>query len=1038
MRRLERLGKLFAIVGAFVLSGFLAHQFGAGGLWHGFNSALATSKPGDGKSYDLTRLEAVNETLKYIRDRYVDPDRVKPRDMLLSALNNIQRDVAQVIVIPDGNGEVLLRVDTEEKKIRVDNVLGPWDVAAKLREVFAFLQKHLADDGDVDLREIEYAACNGILRTLDPHSTFLSPEQYKEMNLSTSGHFGGLGIVISIRDQMLTIIRPMPGTPAGRAGLKRNDRVMKIDNESTLNMPLDDAVRRLRGKPGTKVSVWIAREGEWEGVKQVDLVREQIRVPSVLAQRLEGDVGYLRLKQFQATSTNEIRDELDKLKGQGALKGLVLDLRGNPGGLLEQAAKVADLFVSRGVIVATQGASEGREEKKASSSGTEPPYPLVVLVNAASASASEIVAGALKNLNRAVIVGQTTFGKGSVQLVFPDVTQDKAALKLTIAQYLTPGDKSIQGVGVTPHIELDPMTVDPLEMDLAIQHDGVHENDLSQHLSNDRATKGDKPLQTVRYYLSQKERDEMRERGGELDDEFQQDFPIRFARDLARRLQAGAPAQEQVRDATRFIEDTREAELKAVSAELSKLGVDWTAPSDLHAPGPHKGDFEVTVKTNRPGDRVMAGETLDLEVTVKNNGSVPVYRLRATTESDNPYFNEKELVFGKIGPGEEVTAKTPLSWCEREDKGQAKGSADDAKRSCKIPMDALSRSDGVKIHFDAAGGHTPGSAEIRPTIIALERPLFQYAYQIADNVKGNGDGLLQRGEQATMYLTVKNVGPGRSYESQANLANRSGEGVLLRKGRFDISNMKPGDVRHVEFTFDVLPELKDDEVVLSLSVGDRDLREFASEKIKLPVAKAVQLEALQGPATTTQDALLHVDVHGKRGTFGRVARGTAVSRLGRYGDFTKVQVTPGRFAFIKSDALSDGGSPAEVLSYDPVYAHAPPTLEVQAAAMATSSDKVKISVRAHDSERLLDMYMFVGSRKLYYQSNRNGADKHEASFEFDAPLKPGVNIITVVARETPDTTTRRVVVVRRDAADGSILKTPKDRDDDLLIEATEP
>jgi carboxyl-terminal processing protease len=169
---------------------------------------MPTSKPGTKGSYDLTRLEAVNETLKYIRDRYVEPDRVRPRDMVLSALNHIQRDVAQVIVLPssDKKGVVTLRVDTHEKELRVDNVLGPWDVAARLREAFGFLQKHLAKS-DVDLRSIEYAACNGLLRTLDPHSTFLSPEAYKEMNLSTSGHFGGLGIVIAIRDQLLTIIR---------------------------------------------------------------------------------------------------------------------------------------------------------------------------------------------------------------------------------------------------------------------------------------------------------------------------------------------------------------------------------------------------------------------------------------------------------------------------------------------------------------------------------------------------------------------------------------------------------------------------------------------------------------------------------------------------------------------------------------------------------------------------------------------------------------------------------------------------------------
>ena len=1035
MRKIERVGKLMVVAAAFVASGFLAQQFGSGGLWRGFNSALATSKKDKDRPYDLTKLEAVNRTLEYIRDRYVDPDRVAPRNMLLAALNRIQEDVAQVIVLPSGKGEVTIVVGTEEKKLRVDNVLGPWDVAAKLRQAFGFMQKHLAGT-DVDLRSIEYAACNGILRTLDPHSTFLTPDAYKEMNLSTSGHFGGLGIVISIRDQMLTVIRPMPDTPASRAGLLRHDRIMKINNESTLNMPLDDAVKRLRGKEGTKVTVWVAREGAWEGTKEFVLERERIEVKSVLSKRLDGGIGYIRLKQFQATSTAEIREALSSMRDQGEISGLVLDLRGNPGGLLDQAAKVSDLFLSRGVLVATVGAAEGREEKKASTSGTEPDYPLVVLVNASSASASEIVAGALRNHDRAIIVGQTTFGKGSVQLVFPDITPDKAALKLTIAQYLTPGDKSIQGVGVTPHIELDPMTIDRLEMDLTVQEDSVKERDLSQHLSNERATKGDKPAQVVRYYLPEKERAEIRERGGELEDEFTMDFPTKFARELASRMPKGKKASEQLSAVTSFIDDARATELSSVSKELSTLEVDWSVPDESPVPGPQQSEMTVSVKTDRPGNTVTAGEAVSIEVTVQNNGSVPVYRLRATTKSDNPYFDEKELVFGKIDAGESKTVTAPLSWCEIEGRkaGSTKPKPKNAKRVCKIPMDALSRSDGVKLVFDAAGGHTPADAELRPTIKALPRPLFQYSYQVSDDISGNGDGLLQRGEKATIYLTVKNVGKGRSYETQANLANRSGEGVLLRKGRFDISNMLPGDVREVAFTFDVQKQLKESEVVLSLTVGDRDLREFASEKIRLPIESAIGVGEASGTVTATGDAKLYGDAAGSTAAFGTVPQDTALSVLGRHGKYVKVKLSKDRWAFVAAAETSDGGAATDKVAFTTIYGHAPPTLTVTADALFTTADKMKVDVVAEDDVKLLDMYMFVGSRKLHYRSNRDGEDPLKASFSYDVPLKPGVNIITVVARETPDTTTRRTIVVRRDAADGSILKTPKKQKAFLLEE----
>src|SRR5215207_3658129 len=318
MRILERLGKVFVVFGAFAIAAYFALQFGSGGLWRGFEPALAVTSTVQKPPYDLTRLDAVNETLKMIRDKYVDPDRVKPKEMLLSALNYVQRDVAQVIVNTEDPKEVTVRVENEEKKFRIDNIQGPWDVSARLREVFAFLQKNLRGS-EVDLREVEYAACNGMLHTLDPHSVFLSPDAYKEMNLSTSGAFGGLGIVISIRDQQLTVMNPMPDTPAGRAGIKRLDRIVKINNESTLNMPLDDAVKRLRGDPGTKVSVWIHRDQRdgtpgWAGSKPFELVRERIQVKSVESRLLEGDVGYLRLKQFQSGSSGEVDNALAELR----------------------------------------------------------------------------------------------------------------------------------------------------------------------------------------------------------------------------------------------------------------------------------------------------------------------------------------------------------------------------------------------------------------------------------------------------------------------------------------------------------------------------------------------------------------------------------------------------------------------------------------------------------------------------------------------------------------------------------------------------
>ena len=1015
------------------MASYFAVRFGTGGLWRGLEAAHAVTAPGQPKApYDLTQLVAVNETLKTIRDKYVEPGSVKPRNMFLSALNQIQKEVAQVIVLhEDKSPTVRVRVETEQRDFRVDNVQGPWDVAARLREVFAFLQAHLKDT-EVELRDVEYAACNGMLQTLDPHSVFMSPDAYREMNLSTSGHFGGLGIVISIRDQMLTVMRPMPGTPAARANLKRLDRITKINNESTLNMPLDDAVNRLRGKPGTKVTVWIHRDGNegWTGSRPFELTREEIQIKSVESRQLQPGVGYVRLKQFQSSTDDELEEALADLHKKEKLKGLVLDLRGNPGGLLDQAAKVADRFIADGVLVSTAGGTEGREEKRATRRGTEPPYPIVVLTNGSSASASEIVAGALKNHDRGVVVGQTTFGKGTVQLVFPRITPDGAALKLTIAQYLTPGDVSIQGVGVAPDVELDPMTADTLEMDLFRSESALRERDLSKSLSTDAKRSADRPFYKLRYNLPEAERAKIRELGGDVDDEFQLDFPIRIGRDLVSRLQSATLRSEQLKTAKPFLEKAQEAEIQAVSNDLAKLAIDWSAPPKDRKTLSKATDFEVKVETDRANDTVLAGEPMTLKVSVRNKGDAPIYQLRAITKSDGPYFDEKELVFGRIEPGQAKTASAPLGFCDVEGRkpGSTKPLPQDARRVCKLPRDAVTRQDVVKVRFSAEGGEAPRDVDIRPTVQSLARPVFAYTYQVVDNRAGNGDGQVAKGEGATVYLTVKNVGKGRSYETQANLRNLTGDGLLLHAGRFDVSNMAPGETRQVAFTFDVLDSLAEPAVKLEMSVADRDLRVVSNEKLTLPVPKSpINVTKAAGKVTLAGNpAPLRGQPLAAAPIVAELEKAAVVERVGTFGSFTKVNLGGDRFAFVETAALRDAPAGATTkVAFKPLLTHSPPLLEVIPGKLATRDDKVKIEGFATDTDRVLDVYIFVGSRKIFYQSNRKANDPKRLNFATLAGLKPGVNVIAVVARENEDTATQQRIVVRRDGPNGEPLPTPK-------------
>jgi carboxyl-terminal processing protease len=318
-------------------------------------------------------------------------------------------------------------------------------------EVLSIVQNQYVDE--VPPRDLIYSAIKGTLRGLDPHSSFLDPESYREMQVETSGSFGGLGIEITLRDDVLTIVAPIESTPAYRAGLQTGDRIIKIDGLATKDLQLSDAVKRMRGKPGSKVTITVAREG-WSEPKDVELVREQIRVQSVRAHDLGGGIAYIKLRQFQEQSPGDMAAALEKAAKAG-MKALVLDLRNNPGGLLTAAVEVTEEFVDDGkLVVYTEGRVRNQNMRfSAHAKKSYPNLPMVVLVNQGSASASEIVAGALQDWGRAIVVGTPTFGKGSVQTIIP--LSDGSGLRLTTAKYYTPKGRSIHGKGIAPDIVVE-------------------------------------------------------------------------------------------------------------------------------------------------------------------------------------------------------------------------------------------------------------------------------------------------------------------------------------------------------------------------------------------------------------------------------------------------------------------------------------------------------------------------------------------------------------------------------------------------------
>lgn len=990
------------------------------------------------KSYDnSTALDTFNKTLVRIHDAYVDPTRIDPKQMLIAALDSVQKHVAEVLVEPHPEqNRVLVRVDTASREFNIDTVDAAWSLAPKMAEIFQFIVQNLLPGTDAQaIRDIEYAATNGMLSTLDPHSILLDPQTYNDMKTSTRGSFGGLGIVIGIRKGALTVIRPMRSTPAWDAGVRRGDRIVRIEKESTENMALQDAVDRLRGEPGTKIEVWIEHDAE-KTPRRLMLTRAEIQVPSITARVLKsasGPVGYIRLSQFNQKSDEDLHQALEEQTRKSQIRGLVLDLRGDPGGLLDKAIKVADEFLDSGTIVTTVGFANKQREEKRATPASSPRIPMVVLVDGQSASASEIVAGALKNLDRAVIVGSRTFGKGSVQVLYDN--DDGSALKLTIAQYLTPGDVSIQSVGISPDVALEPMRVEKNRLSLFSTYKGTREQDLDAHLTSQNTRNTDKPMETLHYiWTDPRKKAPPKQKGnlltdtagkgekgdddedeepaddlsGEDEDSFIEDYAIQYARDMV-----GAAKSWRRHDMLTGAHDffaAKEAEQQGRLTEaLRKFGVDF-APVGPQTAQPK---LVASVTTDKPGNVAKAGETILFTATVTNQGPGIAGQVRAQLKSDNYLYEEREFVFGRIAPGETRTWSIPV----------------------KVPKDTLARLDIVRTQFVEEHGVAPATQEMQVRLDGLPRPRFAYSYQLIDDGNpSNGDGLLQRGESLRLRVNVQNVGTGRALKPVALLRQMGGEGipVTVNKGRFELPEMATGEKRSFDFTFDVGSKFAEPAVRLELQVYDLGMHDGVTDKLTLPVSETVARgQDARGSFTVNSDIDVRTGASSDAPVIARVHAGDHFPASAQFQGFVRLELEPGRPGFIPVSAgrmgppLAAGGSTA--LS-SLVWQVTPPILEVQPPPLSVEKGTLHIAAKAHDNERVIDAYVVVSNRvakiehrKVFYRSNRKAAKQSEMAFDADVPLWSGVNVVTVVARQSGQVMSSQTLIVNRLGKDSTTV-----------------
>jgi carboxyl-terminal processing protease len=950
--------------------------------------------------HDLTALKIFNLTLVRIKERYVDPTRIDPRKMLYQALDSVQFNIPEVLVEPDeANNQVAVRVNDRREVFDTKSVDSPWRLGATLKKVFRFIEANM--NAGADLAQVEYAAVNGMLSTLDPHSILMDPEAAREMDVNTSGKFGGLGIVIRMVDKRLTVIKPMKDTPAWRAGIQSNDHIVKINSEPTDNLTSDEAVDRMRGEPKTAVTLWIERKGETQ-LRRFDLVRDVIRVASVEYKLLDKKVGLIKIKQFSSSTSSEVAQAMDEMKGQGAT-AWVLDLRWNPGGLLEESSEVVDLFVDSGAVVTTVS-SRRREVHDASRGPGDTTSSLAVLVNGGSASASEIVSGALKNLDRGLIIGTRTFGKGSVQELYDN--EDGSKLKLTVAQYLTPGDRSIQSVGIVPDVMLQRMVV-PDKNDAA--GDFVRllapsrtwgEKDLDAHLTSTYAKDAEQPTYELPFMVD-KPKAKPAGTGDDADadaepvdaDEIVEDFEIRFARDAV--AATASPSRlGLVKAVKKLIDKTRGDEEKKLVDALAKIGVDWAA-----APASQPEVARLSVKLDTvPAVTAKAGDEVTVTGTVKNEGTGAAWRVHARIQAEDYVFEDAELPFGKLAPGESRSFTTRV----------------------KVPKDAVDRVDRLSVEVREARNAV---AQVVPATLRIEasaRPVFAYAYQLVD--EGNGDGLVQKNEKYKLLLTVKNTGSGTAAEATALLRNASGDGVGIDKSRFEIGEIKPGESKLLEFPFAVTNKLKASELTVEVMMYDGVLGSQASEKLKFAVRPAVSVVEAKGTVEIkAKTAEIRSGAAADTALVGSAASKARFTALATVGPFTKVDLGAGRVGYIETGKLSRS-SAAAAPTYTAHWNSTPPTLALNLHGLDTTAATYKLEGKVTDDTHVEDVYVFVSNsaakidgRKVFYRSNRGSKTDKSMEFSSDIPLWPGSNQVTVVTRENQDVKSVQTLYLYREA-----------------------
>lgn len=941
---------------ALVLILFLAFILNADFFGRGFS-----------KGNSLQKGEITVFALKTAEKRYLDKSKIKVADLLTYALDAVQDSLPETLISYDKEKRIInLQIYNKKHTIKVKSLRDVVDVAYALRAVYIHLDKEYEPEPPLTKDDIEYIAINGILKKLDPHSYIFTPKDFDDFEKSTGGNFGGLGIVVGMNDNgEITVISPMKGTPATKAGIEANDVIVQIDDMSAVNLTLDKAVSKMRGEPGTQITLMIRREGVPELLK-FEITRAIIKITSVLAAMPQPGIGYINLSGFMENTYSTLVEELDGLQKKG-MKALVLDMRNNSGGLLSQAISISDIFLDKGVIVSTVEDDEEIESNYAKKKrGDILDIPVIVMINEGSASATEIVTAALKKNGRATVLGRKSFGKGSVQTIIG--TPGGGGMKLTIAEYLTPGNISIQSVGITPDIETRPVFIHPDKISVFDSGENVlKEGDLEEHIVSRYAPKTvEKPSTIIRYFKEYKDvKTIIKERREQKDDEFKSDEEIEIAVKIAQQMTQKAKAYES----SQIIKDE---EWKKILAKLQENGINWKEKTSLAKP---KTD---TLKVTMLSDpQFKGGETAKFTFKAEIEGEIE--NLLGVFESPIKNLRRIEVPFGTFSGSVErtVNVKLPESMQWQKTEGTMKLYLNEPEKKKEIKTEKF-------------------TVETLP----VEQPDLKFAV-VAAETNGNRDGFIQSGESAELTVLIKNEGKGAVLEGKAMLINTNDtEEIFIENGNYAFT-LEPGKSTTAKFTFKTEKPAKAEDLAkqkLSLSVYDYKLKYsaefdmpfanaakciFEESKSKISLAKGTELFSASDLSAKTGT----VSAEGNAGAAGKCGSATLLEN----GFWVKAESTAA--AAGKTDAVIENEYPLSM-----------PAIAFDKTPLITDQKSIEVKFEINPDE-VKDAFVFLNGKKVFYKRIEKGEKNGVMSVNVE--MKKKYNRIAV-AVTGPDAKTKTI------------------------------